>query len=417
LAKTGYRQAVPRAALAPLGLLFGALYFLQGIVEPGDGLIAQPTRALLERRGLGAGSIGDAMLLSSLPWAMKPLFGVLSDSLPIGGSRRRAWLALVSAAAAAALGVLALAPVEPAGWAFVACLAVATAGVAFADVVVDAHMVETAQPLGLTGPIQAIQWGSIYAAAALAGWAGGVISQAGAFAMAFGTAAVGSLLTLALALGGVREQAGAPAPVGPRATLTELGAALREPRLRAAATFLVLWSFSPGYGAVLDFHVTRSLGLDERTYGDATAVHAIACAAACGVYAAVCRRVRFAALLHAAIVMGAVSALAYAVVDGRASLLAVSAAGGATYMLASLALLDLAARVCPPRVAGSVFALLMALQNLSLSVATWLGGHVYEDMVPWAGPTTAYAALALAGAAASAGCWAVLPAVRRGLTS
>jgi hypothetical protein len=106
---------VPRAALAPLGLLFGALYFLQGIVEPGDGLIAQPTRALLERRGLGAGSIGDAMLLSSLPWAMKPLFGVLSDALPIGGSRRRAWLALVSAAAAAALGVLALAPVEPAG--------------------------------------------------------------------------------------------------------------------------------------------------------------------------------------------------------------------------------------------------------------------------------------------------------------
>jgi len=28
-----------------LGLLFGALYFLQGLVEPGDGLIAQPTRA------------------------------------------------------------------------------------------------------------------------------------------------------------------------------------------------------------------------------------------------------------------------------------------------------------------------------------------------------------------------------------
>lgn len=412
-----YGPGVARAALAPLGLLFGGLYFLQGIVEPGDGLIAQPTRALLERRGFGAGPIGDAMLLSSLPWAMKPVFGVICDALPLAGSRRRSYLALVSAAAAAALGILALAPVDPGGWAFVACLAVATAGVAFADVVVDAHMVETAQPLGLTGPIQAIQWGSIYAAAALAGWAGGVISEAGAFAMAFGTAAAASLVTLTVALAGVRERAGAAAPVGPRAALAELRAALREPRLRAAAGFLALWSFSPGYGAVLDFHVTRSLGLGERAYGDATAVHAVACAGACGLYAAICRRVPFASLLHAAIALGAASALLYAAVTDVWSLLWVSAVGGAAYMTASLALLDLAARVCPPQVAGSVFALLMAAQNLSLSVATWLGSHAYEGMSPWAGAERAYAALALAGAAATACCWLALPAVRRGLTS
>ena len=51
------------SALLRLGWLFGALYFLQGLVEPGDGLIAQPTRAMLEESGRGAGAIGDAMLL------------------------------------------------------------------------------------------------------------------------------------------------------------------------------------------------------------------------------------------------------------------------------------------------------------------------------------------------------------------
>jgi len=202
-------------------------------------------------------------------------------------------------------------------------------------------------------------------------------------------------------------------PAGVRAALAELAAALREPRLRSTAIFLVLWSFSPGYGAVLDFHTTRTLGLGEGAYGDATAIHALACAGGCALYWAISRRTPMIALLHAAIGLGAASALVYAAIEGPRSLLWTSALGGATYMVGSLALLDLAARACPPRLAGTLFALLMALQNLSLSVATWLGGHAYEVMVGPLGGRWAYAALALAGAVTSAGCWLLLPAVRR----
>lgn len=403
------------SALVRLGWLFGALYFLQGLVEPGDGLVAQPTRAMLEESGRGAGAIGDAMLIASLPWAIKPLFGLISDAFPLAGSRRRSYLALSGAVAATALAILASAPVEVGGWLFVGCLAAATAAIAFADVAVDAHMVEVAQPLGLTGPIQAIQWGAIYVAAALAGWAGGAICEAKAYHLSFGAAALGAAATLALALAGVREapvttRAG---PAGVRAALAELAAALREPRLRSTAIFLVLWSFSPGYGAVLDFHTTRTLGLGEGAYGDATAIHALACAGGCALYWAISRRTPMIALLHAAIGLGAASALVYAAIEGPRSLLWTSALGGATYMVGSLALLDLAARACPPRLAGTLFALLMALQNLSLSVATWLGGHAYEVMVGPLGGRWAYAALALAGAVTSAGCWLLLPAVRR----
>lgn len=405
------------SALVRLGWLFGALYFLQGLVEPGDGLVAQPSRALLERSGHGVGQIGDAMLVAGLPWAIKPIFGLVSDAYPIAGSRRRSYLVLAGAVAAAALAILAAVPVAAGGAAFVGCLLVATAAIAFADVVVDAHMVEQAQPRGLTGPIQAIQWGAIYAAGALAGWLGGRICEAGTFHLAFGAAAVGGLATLALGLACVREgpPAAGPgaAPVGVRAAARELAAALGDPGLRATLVFLMLWSFSPGYGAVLDFHVTRTLGLAEGTYGDALAVQSLASAAGCAVYGALSRRISFHGLLHAALALGAASALAYAAVADVASLLWVSAASGAAYMIAGLALLDLAARVCPPRLAGSLFALLMAAQNLSLSVATWLGGHVYEAMAVEVGGRAAYAALAAAGAATSAGCWLLLPAVRR----
>ena len=128
-----------------LGLLFGALYFLQGLVEPGDGLIAQPTRARLERWGWDAAQVAGASLLTALPWSLKPLYGLLSDAVPLLGSRRRGWLALVSGVAALALAIVALAPADS-GLVLVVGLAVATMAVAFADVVVDAHMVEVAQP-------------------------------------------------------------------------------------------------------------------------------------------------------------------------------------------------------------------------------------------------------------------------------
>ena len=87
------------SALVRLGWLFGALFCLQGLVEPGDGLVAQPTRAMLEESGHGAGAIGDAMLVASLPWAIKPLLGLVSDAFPLAGSRRRSYLALSGAGA------------------------------------------------------------------------------------------------------------------------------------------------------------------------------------------------------------------------------------------------------------------------------------------------------------------------------
>src|SRR5947209_13688186 len=75
-----------------LGLLFGALYFLQGIGEPTDGLMAQPVRSLLKAWGLGAREITAFSALLALPWMFKPLYGLLSDFVPLFGTRRKGYL-------------------------------------------------------------------------------------------------------------------------------------------------------------------------------------------------------------------------------------------------------------------------------------------------------------------------------------
>ena len=433
-----------------LGLLFGALYFLQGLVEPSDGLIAQPMRARLERWGWDAAAIGGASFIAALPWVLKPFYGILSDAVPIFGSRRRSYLVLVSGLAAAAMIMLAWSPGDRGGAGLIIGLAVATVAVAFADVVVDAHMVEVAQPRGLTGTLQAVQWAAMYAATALAGVVGGRLSAHYYDQMALALAAGASLLMLALAVLVVRDQPPGTGPIVPvlevmsagqprlrergpkrgpppstrseapttagarvRLTLRELVAASREPGLRSVLVFLALWSFSPGYGAVHDYHLTRGLGLPETLYGDTSAVHAVACAAASVLYGLYCRRVAMPTLLHAAIALGVLSSLVGALARDPSSLMWTSVVGGAAYMSATLTQLDLAARVCPPRIAGTVFALMMAVQNLSLSVASWLGGLAYAWLLPSLGPMPAYAVLAVVGALFTCACWAQLPALRR----
>jgi len=51
---------------------------------------------------------------------------------------------------------------------------------------------------------------------------------------------------------------------------------------------------------------------------------------------------------------------------------------GFFYMTGNMVQCDLAARACPARAAGTVFAIFMSLCNLSMLLSTALGGHIYQ---------------------------------------
>ena len=170
-----------RSEVWRLGLLFGALYFLQGIGEPTEGLIAQPARRLLKRWGRSDRDITTFMALLAIPWTFKPLYGWLTDFVPIFGTRRKSYLLLASGATAVSLLGLFAFPLPPGskaallGWLLVPAVAVA-----LADVASDALVVERGQPLGLTGPLQAVQWGCLYAAGIVTGLLGGLLCEVSA---------------------------------------------------------------------------------------------------------------------------------------------------------------------------------------------------------------------------------------------
>src|SRR5947207_6044219 len=98
-----------RIVIWPLLALFGTLYFIQGIIEPTACLPAQPIQSHLRLHQFSAEQIGQFFGVIGLAWSLKPLFGLLSDFLPIGGYRRAPYLLISTAAASLAfLGVAAL---------------------------------------------------------------------------------------------------------------------------------------------------------------------------------------------------------------------------------------------------------------------------------------------------------------------
>jgi MFS family permease len=416
----GARQHTIRS-LIPLFVLFGALYFVQGIVEPTAGLLAQPIQSQLEDWNWTPAAIGAILGFIGIPWSLKLFFGPLSDFLPIRGLRRRPYLLLATGATAACFFTISGLWVGPdetrlATW----LLLVACGAVAMTDVVIDALAIEHGQPLGITGQMQSVQWGAMSAATILAGTLGGFVAQHGYLRGAMvgcGILAVGSLVAV---LAFAREQR------RPREPLENLRQAWRqllvaEPSagriqgqplaiLTTVGMFLFLWNFNPFSSSVLQHYTTEVLGLSEQFYGNLYSLQGAAQFLTCIAYFFLCRRIPFRWLVHASIVAGILATLCYWPMHNATTAILASLVFGVCYQVGTLIQLDLAARVVPVKSAATMFALLMAISNTGITAGIAVGGLWYDQLTTATGSRhAAFDWLVLIGAAFTAGCWLILP--------
>ncbi len=406
----GARQTVP------LATLFGAMYFVQGIAEPTEGLIAQPVRSMLASWGQTTTEIAVFSALVSIPWTIKPLYGLLTDFVPLAGTRRRSYLLWTTGITILGLGYLYYWPPETGDkWALLALLLLPTMGVAFSDVVVDALMVDRGQPLGLTGLLQSVQWTAMYLATILAGIMGGYLSQRGEQSAAFIICAAITIVTWVLTWLFVKEPPVRVAAGSLRSALAALSRAAGSTTVRAAAAFVFLWSFNPFSTSVLYVYCTKELGLSEQSFGVTVSLLSVGAVLASVAYGTYCRRVPLGMLIYGSIVFGILSTLAYWGLWGETSARLVNIFVGFTYMTGSLVLFDVAARACPLDAAGTTFALLMGLSNLSFIASAALGGWFYDSWSGRWGAATAFNLLVAAGALANCLCFPLVPYLQRNL--
>jgi MFS family permease len=382
-----------------LALLFGIVYFAQGTWY----LPNQSITISLKDAGLSAGQVATFFAITTVPWLIKPVYGLLSDFVPLFGYHRKSYLMLTSATAAGA-GLLLGVTGEHSYWRMANLFTLMALGLAFTDVLVDALMVENGKPMGLTGAFQSIQWGAITMASILVGELGGYLAEHRRLHVAFFLAACFPLVSLVMAAFFVHE---APARTEREefwTTWRAIRGALREREVWVVGGFIFFWTFSPSFGPALLYYQTDVLHFSQQFIGHLGAIAAVAGVAGALIYAPVSRRVPLTRLINLAIGIGVAGTLAYLLYRGPVSALIIDVVFGCVGMITQLAFLDLAAKSCPRHIEATFFALLMSIYNGGNQISQNIGGRLYDSF--------GYTPLVLISTAFTALAWVLVPLVR-----
>ena len=150
------------------------VYFVQGIL----GLARLAVSFFLkDDLGLSPAEVAALTGVATLPWTIKPLFGFLSDGLPIFGYRRRPYLVLSGLMGTAAW--LVLATVAHTAWLATAMILLSSLSVAISDVIVDSLVVERARQESQSeaGTLQSLSWGASAIGGLLTAYLGGLLLE------------------------------------------------------------------------------------------------------------------------------------------------------------------------------------------------------------------------------------------------
>jgi MFS family permease len=368
-------------------VVFATVYFFSS-----NGLGALPNLSLSfllkEKLGLGPSQLAYFLAVTHLAWIVKPLWGYISDSVPLFGSRRRSYLVLSSAFAAIIWGCLA-AVQEHTVANLLALVTVSYLAYAFQDVVADGLMVEVGKPAGLTGRFQAIQWGAVYLAMILTAFGGGQISDlarngAVSYRTIFGVTAVFPLVTMLVAFFLIRESKTERTPEEATAGIRSI---FRKKDLWILSGFLFFWNFSPSINSAFFYYAVDTLKFDGAFIGLLQAVAAFAAFLGSFLFkyaerVPVRRFLLWAALLGTASVLSTFVYFMPAVIADPSLSKTIALSTNFFFGLLStqifLTLLNLAAKVSPQYAGGTTFAFLMSFYNLGLLGSHALGGLLFN---------------------------------------
>lgn len=371
----------PNQAVRRVMWFFAIVYAVEGICQAKSGIVWQPLTYFLKQvQGWDAVRISVSLAVLDLPWIIKPLYGAISDFVPLFGYRRRVYLLAANFAGAVAFAWVALLSAPAA---LIPALTVTSFAMAISSTLCGALLVEVGQRHDASPRFVNQQWlwyNIAQMAAVLA--AGGlleVLPPLGALHAAAWLAGLAPLAVLAC-IGLIREERARMDLPALRVRFGALLAAFRMRNLWLVAGFLFLYYFSPGFGTPLYFQMTDRLHFSQGFIGVLSSVTAAGWILGGLLYRWKLQAMPLPMLLRLSIVAGVVSTLAYLALSGPVSAVAIWLAAGMAGMLATIATLSLAAESCPAGAEGFAFAGLMSIINLATPLADTIGSVLYEHV-------------------------------------
>src|SRR4029077_10111920 len=204
-------NAAQHRQLRRLMVFFALVYIVEGLGQTG-GLVAQPLNYFLkEQYGWTPVQVTAYLTVLNFPWIIKPVYGIVSDFIPLFGYRRKAYLVLANGAAAAAY--FWVASLTAPGEILFALLLTAYA-MAASSTLSGAVLVENGQRLGVSDRFVNQEWlwfnVAAMASALVGGWLIQQLARRAAFHTAAALVAAAPLLAVFGSLYLIREERSRP---------------------------------------------------------------------------------------------------------------------------------------------------------------------------------------------------------------
>ena len=333
---------------------------------------------LKDELALSPAEVAAMMGIAALPWTIKPLFGFMSDGLPIFGYRRRPYLILSGLVGVAAW--ISLATIVHTAAAATLAITITSLSVAVGDVIVDSLTVERARDESLvdSGSIQSLCWGAAALGGLLTAYSSGLLLEHFSTRTVFALTAVFPLLVSAAAFLITEEPVTAGDGDGKaivKDQIQQLWQALKQKAIWMPTLFLFLWQCTPTAESAFFYFSTNELGFTPEFLGRVRLVTSLASLVGVWFFQRFLKTIPFrqiflwttlfsAALGLTALLLVTHTNRSIGIDDHWFALgdsLILTIMGQLTFM----PVLILAARLCPPGIEATLFAMLMSVLNLA----------------------------------------------------
>ncbi|KAM3366192.1 hypothetical protein ACQJBY_015594 [Aegilops geniculata] len=269
--KSGYFTAFG-VDLSPDNMAVAIVYFVQGVLG-----LARLAVSFYLKDDLHLDPAETAVIsgFSSLPWLIKPIYGFISDSIPLYGYRRRSYLILSGFLGTLSWSLMATVVNSKYGAGF--SILLGSLSVAFSDVVVDSMVVERArgESQSTSGSLQSLCWGSSAFGGIVSAYFSGSLVDAYGVRFVFGITAFLPLMTSAVAVL-VNEHRLTPGEHAMSVSgsgfiessiqhIKQLWTSVKQPNIFLPTLFIFLWQATPHSESAMFFfmYVSAQISLDS----------------------------------------------------------------------------------------------------------------------------------------------------------
>ncbi|XP_048547738.1 folate-biopterin transporter 1, chloroplastic-like [Triticum urartu] len=397
--KSAYSKAFG-VDLSPDNVAVATVYFVQGVLG-----LSRLAVSFYLKDDLQLDPAETAVItgFSALPWLVKPLYGFISDSVPLFGYRRRSYLILSGLLGAISWSLMAT--IVDDKYSAALSIILGSLAVAFSDVVVDSMVVERArgESQSTSGSLQSLCWGSSAFGAIVSAYFSGSLVDTYGVRFVFGVTAFLPLMTSAVAVL-VNEKrlpteersislSSSRLIESSKQQIRQIWTAVKQPNIFLPTLFIFLWQATPQSDSAMFYFVTNKIGFTPEFLGRVTLVTSVASLLGVGIYNSFLKAVPLRKIFLVTTILGSALGMTQVLlVTGLNRKLGISdewfsigdsliltVLGQASFM----PVLVLAARLCPLGVEATLFATLMSISNAG-SVA---GGLVGAGLTQFLGVT------------------------------